>query len=180
MKRVAVVMGAPSAVIQNLFRELAERWQSDMRIAGVIEEPHGLADRKCNAGYLRSITNGTLYPIFQDLGPGAEACHLEGAGAISATAAIEQDIAAGCDLVMLSKFGKLEASRGGLIGAFTAAIDAGLPVLTSVSPAFEQSWETFAAPLFDVLEADSSKIEAWRRTIFDGAAADRSLRASPI
>ena len=132
MKRVAVVMGAPSAVIQNLFRELAERWQSDMRIAGVIEEPHGLADRKCNAGYLRSITNGTLYPIFQDLGPGAEACHLEGAGAISATAAIEQDIAAGCDLVMLSKFGKLETMQRGLWPAFAAAALAGLLLAPSI------------------------------------------------
>ena len=177
MKRVAVVKGAPSAVIQNLLRELAERWQPDIRIAGVIEEPHGLADRKCNAGYLRSITSGTLYPIFQDLGPGAEACHLEGAGAVSATEAIERDIAAGCDLVMLSKFGKLEASRDGLSGAFTAAIDAGLPVLTSVSPAFEQAWETFAAPLFHVLPADSNEIEAWRRTIFEGTAVGRSLQS---
>jgi hypothetical protein len=175
MKRIAVVKGAPSAVVQNLFRELAERWQSDIRVAGVIEEPHGLADRKCNAGYLRSIISGTLYPIFSDLGPGAEACHLEGTGAISATEAIEQDIAAGCDLVMLSKFGKLEASREGLGGAFTAAIDAGLPVLTSVSPAFEQAWEAFAAPLFHVLPADPNEIEAWRRTMFDRAAVGRSL-----
>ena len=38
MKRIAVVKGAPSAVIQNLFRELAERWQSDIRIAGVVEQ----------------------------------------------------------------------------------------------------------------------------------------------
>ncbi|CAH1696169.1 conserved hypothetical protein [Hyphomicrobiales bacterium] len=177
MKRIAVVKGSPSSVIQNLLRELAERWQSDIRIAGVVEEPHGLADRKCNAGYLRSIASGTLYPIFQDLGRGAEACHLEGAGAISATEAIEQDIAAGCDLVMLSKFGKLEASREGLSGAFAAAIDAGLPVLTSVSPAFEQAWEKFAAPLFHVLPADPNEIDAWRRAIFDGAAAGRRLQA---
>lgn len=177
MKRVAVVKGAPSAVIQNLFRELAERWQSDIRIAGVVEEPHGLADRRCNAGYLRSITSGTLYPIFQDLGPGAEACHLEGTGAISATEAIEQDIATGCDLVMLSKFGKLEASCEGLSGAFIAAIDAGLPVLTSVSPAFEQAWEAFATPLFHVLPADPNEIETWRQAIFDGTAMSRSLQS---
>ncbi|MDQ0333487.1 hypothetical protein QFZ88_005869 [Mesorhizobium sp. YL-MeA3-2017] len=177
MKRVAVVQGSPSSVVQSLFRELAERWQSDIRIAGVVEEPHGLADRKCNAGYLRSIASGTLYPIFQDLGPGAEACHLQGTGAISATEAIEQDIAAGCDLVMLSKFGKLEASREGLCGAFAAAIDAGLPVLTSVSPAFERAWEIFAAPLFHVLPADPNEIEAWRRAILNSTAVGRSLQA---
>lgn len=177
MKRIAVVKGAPSSIVQGLFREIAERWRSDFRIAGVVEEPHGLANRKCSAGYLRSITNGTLYPIFQDLGPSAEACHLQGTGAISATAAIERDIANGCDLVMLSKFGKLEAAREGLSGAFTAAIDAGLPVLTSVSPAFEPAWEAFAAPLFDVLPADLNAIDAWRRTIRDDMVASRPLQS---
>ncbi len=170
MKRIAVVKGAPSAAIQGMFRELAEGWRSGIRVAGVIEEPHGLAGRKCNAGYLRCIAEGTLYPIFQDPGAGAEACHLQGAGALLATQAVERDIAAGCDLVILSKFGKLEASRQGLVAAFTAAMEAGLPILTSVSPAFEQAWTDFAAPLFDVLPADPNQIDAWRWIMLDDTA----------
>ena len=46
-----------------------------------------------------------------------------------AAAAVRRDIAAGCDLVVLSKFGKLEAGGGGLRDAFGAAIEAGVPVL---------------------------------------------------
>jgi hypothetical protein len=170
MKKIAVVQGVSSSSVQDLFRSLVQRWQPAARIAGMIEEHHGLPDRKCSAGYLRSITNGVLYPIFQDLGPGAEACHLDGAGAITATAAVERDIASGCDLVLLSKFGKLEAARQGLAQAFTASIDAGVPVLTSVSPAFEKAWSSFAAPLYVVLPADIGRIEAWWHTVHEEAA----------
>lgn len=161
MKKIAVVQGAPSAVVQEMFRGLLDRWRPAARIVGVIEEGHGLPDRKCAAGYLRSIGSGVLYPIFQDLGPGAEACHLSGAGALTATASVESDIAAGCDLVLLSKFGKLEAAREGLIDAFSAAIAADVPVLTSVSPDFEPAWEQFAAPLAIKLAADPEEINAW-------------------
>ncbi|MGA8901556.1 MAG: DUF2478 domain-containing protein [Bradyrhizobium sp.] len=129
-----------------------------------------LAGRKCSAGYLRSITSGILYPIFQDLGAESEACHLQGSGAVSATEAIERDIAAGCHLVILSRFGKLEASREGLLTAFTSAIDAGLPILTSVSPAFEAAWDAFASPLFDVVPAELNEIDAWRRTMLNDPA----------
>lgn len=169
MKKIAAVQGAPSATVQAMFRELAARWQPSLRIAGVIEEDHGLADRKCHAGYLRSVTSGARYPIFQDLGLGADACHLDGSGALSATEAVQKDIAAGCDLVILSKFGKLEAAREGLVPAFIAAMEAELPVLTSVSPAFEQAWATFAEPLFVVLPADTERVDAWWRDIGNGA-----------
>lgn len=165
VKRIAVVQGAPGAAIQEMFRDLAERWRPMLRIAGVIAEDHGLPGRKCRAGYLRSIATGTRYPIFQDLGPGAEACHLEGGGALAAAAAVTKDIAAGCDLVLLSKFGKLEAARQGLAGAFRAALEANVPVLTSVSPAFEKAWTEFASPLFITLPAETEQIESWWRNV---------------
>jgi hypothetical protein len=171
VKRIAVVQGAPSAAIQELFRTLVDRWRPTMRIAGVIAEDHNLPDRKCRAGYLRSIVSGTRYPIFQDLGPGAEACHLEQEGALAAAAAVEKDIVAGCDLVLLSKFGKLEAAGQGLIEAFIAALAADLPLLTSVSPAFKTAWTEFAAPLFEILPAEAEPIETWCRAVQSETAA---------
>jgi len=169
MKKIAVVQGAPSATVQAMFRELVARWQPSSRIVGVVEEDHGLPNRKCHAGYLRSIISGLPYPIFQDLGPGADACHLDGSGALSATEAVQKDIAAGCDLVILSKFGKLEAAREGLVPAFVAAMEAELPVLTSVSPAFEQAWALFAEPMFVVLPAEVERVDAWWRNIENSA-----------
>jgi len=163
-KKIAVVQG-PGPVVQVLFRTLAERWQADARVVGAIAEDHGLSDRACSAGYLRSLADGARYPIFQDLGRGSQTCHLAGDGALMAGAAVARDIETGCDLVILSKFGKLEAGGGGLREAFAAAIEARVPVLTSVSPSQAMPWQSFAAPLFTSVAADAGEIEAWWRSV---------------
>jgi len=164
-KIIAVVRGAANAEIQVIFHALADKWRPHVRLAGLVAESHELADRHCQAGYLRNLTTGARYSIFHDVGPGAAVCHLDGTGAVAAAAAVESDIAAGCDLVLLNKFGKLEAAGGGLADAFRAAITAGLPLLTSVSPAHDEAWRPFVEQEFAVLPADPAAIDLWRRTV---------------
>jgi hypothetical protein len=134
-------------------------------VAGVIAESHGLEDRACNAGFLRNVATAERFSIFQDLGPDSTVCHLDGAGALTAAEAVRRDIAAGCELVLLSKFGKLEAAGEGLASAFKAALDARLPLLTSVSPAFEDAWTRLAGQPFVILPADEIEIDAWWRAV---------------
>ncbi len=165
MKTIAVIQGAPRSEVQMLFRSLVDRWQPSARIVGVIAEDHGLPDRSCTAGYLRSLARAGRFQIFQDRGPGAKGCQLSAAGALSASEAVQRDIATGCDLVVLSKFGALERKGGGLRDAFAAAIDTGIPVLTSVSPPYREAWEAFAGPLSTVMPLDAEQIEAWWRSV---------------
>ncbi|MBV9827744.1 MAG: DUF2478 domain-containing protein [Alphaproteobacteria bacterium] len=163
--RIAVVQGGPNAVIQGIFETLVDRWGGSARLAGVLAETHGLADRACSAGFLRDIRSGERFSIFQDLGPGSTECHLDGVAVAPATAAVQRGIAAGCDLVVLCKFGKLEAGNSGLADAFRAALDADIPLLTSVSPAQDAAWEQFAAPRFVKLPADPAAIDAWWQAV---------------
>jgi hypothetical protein len=180
VKKIAVVQGVPSAQVQQLFRTLVERWQPTACLAGVVAEDHGLTDRACSAGFLRSLGDGERFPIFQDLGPNAPTCHLAGDGAVMAAAAVRRDIAGGCDLVVLSKFGKLEAEDGGLRDAFGAAIEAGIPVLTSVSPKFTSAWESFAAPLFVVVPGDADHIDAWWQEVRSHEKSHRAPKAGLV
>jgi len=99
--------------------------------------------------------------MFNDLGEGSAACHLDATGVLAAAARVKQDIAAGGDLVVLSKFGKLEAAGDGLREAFAAAVAAGVPVLTSVSPALETEFQALAASCYSVLPANAAAITAW-------------------
>lgn len=162
---VAVVRGVSNSEIQGLFRTLAERWRPHVRLAGLVAEDHGLPDRHCQAGYLRNLATGARFSIFHDLGPGVAACHLDGVGAVSAAATVEGDIAQGCDLVLLNKFGKLEIAGEGLSSAFRAALAAGLPLLTSVSPAHDDAWRDFAKQAFDILPADPAALDRWWRAV---------------
>ena len=137
----------------------------EVRLAGLVTETHGLADRHCQAGYLRILATGARFSIFQDLGPSVALCHFDGVGAVAAAATVQNDIAEGCDLVLLNKFGKLEVAGGGLASAFRAAITAGLPLLTSVSPAHDEAWRQFVDQEFAVLPADPGAIDLWRHAV---------------
>jgi hypothetical protein len=127
----------------------------------VVEEPVVPTEGACSAGELRSLADGRRFPLLQDLGPSAQACRLDAAGVVTACAAVQQAIGAGCDLVVLNKFGKIEESGGGLAPAFASAVEAGAPILTSVSPKFTAAWDGFAAALYVILPPDLAAIERW-------------------
>jgi nucleoside-triphosphatase THEP1 len=158
--RIAGVKGADSASVQALFQRMIEHWRTTgVRVVGLIEKTHGLPGRTCNAGVLRDIATGSPYPIFRAAVSRSDACHIDVAGAEIASKAVQAQIGT-CDLVILSKFGKLEAARHGLIGAFEAAIKQERPVLTSVSDRHLQAWYKFA-PDASVLEASPDALAQW-------------------
>lgn len=161
-KPIAVVSARTGSEAQHLFAEFVERWRERIKIVGVIEQPRQRPNGECGPGWLRSVTDGAEYSIFQDLGSCSAACTLDATGAAKASEAVVRDIAAGCGLVIISKFGKLEAEAGsGLLTVFAAALDAGVPVLTYVAPKFLAQWTAYAEPFFSVLAADLSVLEEW-------------------
>jgi hypothetical protein len=160
--RIAALQGASSATIQTLLDHFALRAaRQGHKIAGVVELASGEAQGACRGRFVRDLATGTVISISQNLGHGSTACNLDPSGLIDACAAVERAIAAGADLVILSKFGKIEADRGGLSDAFRAAITAGLPILTAVSPAMTAAWRLFAGPLSEFLPVDASMVDAW-------------------
>lgn len=158
---IAVVQGADSAAIQQLFADILGAPWRPRRIAGVIELP-GDAPGICGLERLHNIADGRRFALFQDLGPGSTACAVDPGGVADACAAVCRDIAVGCDLAVLSKFGKLEAENGsGLLAAFVAALEAGVPILTAVSPNRLAQWDAFAAPYYETIVPSLDAIAAW-------------------
>ena len=158
--RIAAVKGTDSTSVQALFQRMIEHWRTTgVQVVGLIEKTHGLPGRTCNAGVLQDIATGSPYPIFREAVSRSNACHIDVAGAEIASKAVLAQIGT-CDLVVLSKFGKLEAARHGLIGAFEAAMTQGRPVLTSVSDRHLQAWYRFA-PDASVLEANPDALAEW-------------------
>lgn len=155
---IAVVRGAPTPQVQALFADFIARLGQGVRVAGVIEEEPA-------SGYaqLRSLADGRRFEVFHALGRGSSACSVDAGSIVTACEAVRGDIEAGCDLVVLSKFGRLEAERTGLSDAFAAGLAGEVPILTSVVPKFDPVWTAFAAPLFIVLPPQLEAIEAWWR-----------------
>lgn len=159
-ERIAIVRGVDSATLQILFEEAVTRWRAcDIRVVGVIEEQHGLPGRTCNAGVLRDIVSGEPYSIYLEVPPRNTACHIDATGAENACAVVLPQIET-CDLVVLSKFGKLEAAGGGLLSAFEAAMAEEKPVLTTVSNKHLDAWRAFA-PTATALPARAAALQEW-------------------
>ena len=165
IKSIGVIQGAATPVVQELLRQFVARLESNARVAGVIEDPPVAGEGPCGSGDLRSLSDGRRFPIMQDLGPGAVSCRLDAAGVVCACDSVLRGIDAGCDLVVLSKFGKIEAAGSGLAPAFARAMEDGLPILTSVSPKFSEALDRFAAPLYVLLLPELADVEAWWRSV---------------
>lgn len=165
MIAIAAIQGASSLEIQALMRTFVDRLDAGVRLAGVIEVEVAGPTSSRAASELRSLSDDRRFPIFQDLGAGAAACAVDADGIVAACAAVQRDIAAGCDLVVLNKFGRLESERSGLSAAFSAAVEAGAPILTSVAPKHNPAWAAFAAPMFVILPPTMAAIEGWWRGV---------------
>jgi hypothetical protein len=161
---IAVVHGTDGDSVQRLFAAVAADLQkSGVSVIGVTEELHGLADRSCGAGVLRNVRSGERFSIYLETQPAHTSCHLDANGVEAACATVLADLQ-NSKLVVLSKFGKLEAAHGGLFPVFEAVIAAGTPMLTTVSSKHREAWRSFA-PHTDYIDANPADVRDWWRSV---------------
>ncbi len=120
--------------MQALLLNAMARWRAaGLAVCGVIEESDEPAQTSCSCGILRNLVTGARFPMSLDEPPAHTSCRLDETGVTKAGESVLAQIA-GLDVVVLSKFGKVEAVGGGLFCAFEAAASLGKPVITSVAP----------------------------------------------
>ena len=160
---IAALPAQDSASVQELMRHFAQHLVAEgVRVGGVTQARDDAAGR--SRIVLRDIHSGAHYPISQDLGPGSVACNLDTSELALACASVERAARDGAGLIVISKFAKQEAARGGLCDAFRAAMTARIPVVAAVSPHFRDEWRAFAGPLAeDVAPELDALIDWWRR-----------------
>lgn len=159
-RHIARVIGTDNATAQRLFAEAVQRWRiRGVRVTGVIEDIRGAGENASNAGVPRDIATGERHSIFVEILPAGRVCHVDADGAEQAAASVLANLA-DSDVVVLSKFGKLEAGGRGLIGAFEAAAAAGKPILTRVAKKHLLAWNAFA-PDAKVIAPSLSSIGLW-------------------
>ena len=131
----------------------------------------------CSAGFLHDIASHDQFSIRLEAPPAGSVCSLDASGMERACEAVLDRIPS-ADVVVLSKFGKLETMQRGLWHAFKAAITAGTPLLTTVSAKHVAAWEAFA-PNATWIEADQRAIDEWWRRFADRYARRPSNLGAP-
>ena len=157
--RIAAIVSA-GVPTQALLNDAVNAWRaSGIKVGGVIAETHGIPDRTCGAGLLRDIASGKPYKIYFESAPSNTACHLDAAGVEAASSGLLDQLRES-DVIVLSKFGKLEAMHQGLASTFDAAKSAGKPILTTVSEKQRDAWRAFA-PDAVTLAPEPGALLAW-------------------
>jgi hypothetical protein len=157
---IAAIAGAEGAVIEELLERVVADWRaSGLKVCGALAESDRIADRTCSAGFLRNIETGARFAMYLDEPPAHTSCHLDENGIVDACASLLDQIAAS-DVVVLSKFGKVEAVGSGLFEAFESATALGKPILTSVAPKHHYAWNRFA-PHAEFIRPERAAIEDW-------------------
>lgn len=128
------------------------------------------------AMHLEDLISGERIKISQDLGCASGACALDHAQLVRAGRFITQALAHAVDLVVVNKFGKLEAAGEGLRAELIEALEAGIPLLTTVKPAVVEAWKDFVGEYGTLLRADRAEVIAWCTAVRKAEHPDRALR----
>ena len=159
-----------------LFERLAERARrAGLRLAGALqrdEPPPGR--RRCDM-VLTDLASGLRTPISRDRGDLAAGCRLDQGALTEAAERVERSIRdAPPDLVILNKFGKAEAELGGgMRDAIAAALEAGIPVLIGVAPAYAPALRDFAGEMC-VIAGDEDGVSHWLAARLDVSSGRRA------
>lgn len=109
---------------------------------------------------LQVLPDGPVIRINQNLGKLAKGCRLNGVALEQAV--MEVSIrTAGTQLLVVNKFGKLEAAGRGYVPLIAAALDIGTPVLIGVNVLNLPDLLTFAGDMAHELPGDPQVIADW-------------------
>jgi hypothetical protein len=162
LSRVAAIMSADRAMTEQLLATLVANVRgAGARVVGLLADTREVPENTCSAGVLRDIVSGETVSIRLQEAPRTTSCRLDAEGVGAACSGLLGQIAAS-DLVVLSKFGKLEAMHSGLLPAFEAATALGKPLLTSVSGKHREVWRAFAPDAIALIPDEAALLAWWQ------------------
>ena len=111
---------------------------------------------------LEALDTGRRINICQDLGAGsAHSCRLDPAGLAEAAAALRRALGHPVELVIVNKFGRMEAEGSGLIDEIGAVVEAGLPLVIGLPQRFTDAWSSYSGGMATTLACSRDALDAW-------------------
>jgi hypothetical protein len=133
-----------------------------VRVAGLVQErasDEGLC--ALHEVRVRDLLSGDTLEIMQDLGREATGCRVDPAAIALAARLLDGARESGPDLLVASRFGRLESEGGGMLAEIGRACADGLPLILCVSKRHLHAWDAFAAGLDAKLPPTLGAIEDW-------------------
>jgi hypothetical protein len=160
---IAAVVYGPGEDPDRLLRRFASDLQgSGYRVVGLVQAgpTRGVAQEHLPAVALPTQTAVSLRHTCERAG-----CHLDEGDLAETRRRIAAAIGAGADLVIINRFGKLEAAGAGFVDEIKRAITVEIPVLIAVPQWRFMLWTRFCAGMCVKLACAREPIDAWWRTV---------------
>lgn len=146
---------------RTILRALDPLRDRGVQLAGVVQIGTPPGGHACDM-LLQNLATGEVTAIAEDRGKHATGCRLD-VGMLTelgeaVTSSLQTDAPR---LLVINKFGKIEADGGGLRDAVAEAVDLGIPVLVGVPARNLDRWRAFAGSLAVELRAEAGAITAW-------------------
>ena len=141
---------------------LVDRLLSDgLRLAGAVQTNVEMDEgRPCHMD-LCVIGQDTAVRISQSLGAHSSGCRLDPAGLETVVGAVEAQLDAPVDLLIVNKFGKQEIEGRGFRELIAEALALEVPVLTAIRPSQTSSFLEFADDFAQEVPASPKGIFEW-------------------
>jgi hypothetical protein len=150
----------PDEIIRRVLGPLRER---GIPMAGALQlEPNDRPGRHPCDLLLEDLATGEVTAIAEHRGKEARGCRLDVGVLTEMAEAVEQSLHADKPrLLVINKFGKIEADGGGLREAIVNAVGLGIPALVGVPARNLDRWRGFVADLAVELPAEAAPIQRW-------------------
>ncbi|MFA5684338.1 MAG: DUF2478 domain-containing protein [Lysobacteraceae bacterium] len=139
--------------------------QSGWCVRGLIQPPR-LPGQPRPMVVLDLDDESSLYDIANPLGPNAQGCRVDPSAVADASVVLRRARAEGADLVMVNRFGTLEASGGGLVAEIAGLLSDSIPVLAVLNPRYLQEWRDFTAGTGTELPPRMEAVQEWFDQLF--------------
>lgn len=146
----------------RLIAATAFRLRDDgVKIAGLVQINTDVPGRtKCDMA-VEELYTRTRFQLSEDRGPAARGCRLDHSRLGEAAGLLIDVLDQELDLIVLNKFGKVEAEGGGLRDLIGRAVLLGIPVIVGVPYRNLDQWRHFAEGLSDECEVLGGEIDRW-------------------
>lgn len=161
---IVAILCSDSRDVDPIAAQIVEYLTSaGMKCAGFLQRDVPREGRSRCDMLLESLSTGEVVGISEDRGLHARGCRLDVRELMRAMALASAALDAGCDLLVVNKFGKTEVEGGGFRPLIAEAAERGIPVLIAVPWRNVDGWRHYVGDLamevsVDVLTGDGATI----------------------
>jgi hypothetical protein len=153
---LAAILYREDDSVDALFAQLRDIVSArGFRVGGLIQEPCG------ESVFVTHLDSGKRFDLMQHLGACAEGCRLDTSALAEAAGLLAQSLAAGPDLLLATRFGKVETEGGGFLAEIGEAASLGIPTLIGVAAKREAAWRAFADDYAETLPCSLDAALEW-------------------